>query len=254
MIRAVIIDDEKNNIDNLIGLLKKHSLNVEVIGTATNADDGVKKIVETNPDLLFLDIQMPDKNGFDMLRALPHHPFEVIFVTAYDHYGIQAVKFAAIDYLLKPINPGELKISIAKAEDKLNKKKENLQLENLLELIKNKDSKKEHKLALATTKEIRFVNTDDIVRCESSNAYTNFYLSDGKSIMVSKPIFEYEELLNDYGFIRCHQSHLVNKKFIQSLIKEGGGYLLLEDNTRIPVSRNKKENVLKALTEIKKQS
>ncbi|HEY5462026.1 MAG TPA: LytTR family DNA-binding domain-containing protein [Hanamia sp.] len=252
MIRAVIIDDEKNNIDNLIGLLKKYSLNVDVTGIAMNADDGVKVILNDHPDLLFLDIQMPDKNGFDVLRALPQHPFEVIFVTAYDQYGIQAVKFAAIDYLLKPINPEELKISIAKVEDKLNKKKGNLQLENLMELIKNKDSKNEHKLALATTKEIRFVNTKNIVRCESSNAYTKFFLTDGKSIMVSKPIFEYEELLNDYDFIRCHQSHLVNKKFIKSFIKEDGGHLLLEDNTQIPVSRSKKENVLKALTMIKK--
>ncbi|ANI90481.1 DNA-binding response regulator [Arachidicoccus ginsenosidimutans] len=252
MIRAVIIDDEKNNIDNLTGLLKKYSLNVDVIGIATNADDGVQKILETNPDLLFLDIQMPDKNGFDVLRALPHHQFELIFVTAYDQYGIQAVKFAAIDYLLKPINPEELKISIAKVEEKLSRKKANLQLENLLELIKNKDSKKEHKLALATTKEIRFVNTSEIIRCESSNAYTTFYLSDGKNIMVSKPIFEYEELLTEYGFIRCHQSHLVNKKFIKSLIREDGGYLLLEDDTQIPISRNKKENVLKALTTLNK--
>ena len=252
MIRAVIIDDEKNNIENLTGLLKRYSLNVDVIDTATNAEDAIELIINTNPDLLFLDIQMSGKNGFDILRALPQHPFEVIFVTAFDQYGIQAVKLAAIDYLLKPINPEELKLSIAKVENKLSKMKDNLQLENLMELIKNKDSKNEHKLALATTKEIRFVNTNEIVRCESSNAYTKFYFIDSKSIMVSKPIFEYEELLNDYDFIRCHQSHLVNKKFIKSLIKEDGGYLLLEDNTRIPVSRSKKENVLKALTTIKK--
>lgn len=252
MIRAVIIDDEKNNIDNLAGLLKRYALNVEVVGIAMNADDGVKKIMETSPDLLFLDIQMPQRNGFDVLRVLPHHSFEVIFVTAYDQYGIQAVKFAAIDYLLKPVNPEELKISIAKVEEKLNRKKENLQLENLLELIRHKDSKKEHKIALATTKEIRFVNTGDIVRCESANAYTTFHLADGKNIMVSKPIYEYEELLREYGFIRCHQSHLINKKFIKSLIKEDGGYLLLEGDIQIPVSRSKKENVLKALTTIRK--
>lgn len=251
MIRAVIIDDEKNNIDNLAGLLKKYSLNVDVIGKASNADDAIELIININPDLIFLDIQMPGKNGFDVLRALPQHPFEVIFVTAFDQYGIQAVKFAAIDYLLKPINPEELKISIEKVQNKLNQKKGNFQLENLMELIKNKDFKNEHKLALATTKEIRFVNTKDIMRCESSNAYTNFFLIDGKSILVSKPIFEYEELLTDYDFIRCHQSHLVNKKFIKSLIKEDGGYLLLEDNTRIPVSRGKKENVVRALTTIK---
>lgn len=252
MIRAVIIDDEKNNIENMVSLLQKHELPVAIVGSATNADDGISTIVATNPDLLFLDIQMPEKNGFDVLKALPHYQFEVIFVTAFDQYGIQAVKFSAIDYLLKPVNPEELKTSIKKVEAKLNQRKQNFQLENLMELIKNKDAKKDHKLALASTKEIRFVHTDEIIRCESSNAYTQFYLTDGKNIMVSKPIFEYEEMLSNYDFIRCHQSHLVNSKFIKSLVKEDSGYLLLNDDTRIPISRGKKENVLKALNTIKK--
>lgn len=252
MIRAVIIDDEKNNIENMVSLLRKHELPVAIVGSATNADDAISTIVATNPDLLFLDIQMPEKNGFDVLKALPHYQFEVIFVTAFDQYGIQAVKFSAIDYLLKPVNPEELKTSIQKVEAKLNQRKQNFQLENLMELIKNKDAKKDHKLALASTKEIRFVHTDEIIRCESSNAYTQFYLTDGKNIMVSKPIFEYEEMLSNYDFIRCHQSHLVNSKFIKSLVKEDSGYLLLNDDTRIPISRGKKENVLKALNTIKK--
>lgn len=252
MIRAVIIDDEKNNIENMVSLLRKHELPVAIVGSATNADDAISAIVATNPDLLFLDIQMPEKNGFDVLKALPHYQFEVIFVTAFDQYGIQAVKFSAIDYLLKPVNPEELKASILKVEAKLNQRKQNFQLKNLMELIKNKDAKKDHKLALASTKEIRFVHTDEIIRCESSNAYTQFYLTDGKNIMVSKPIFEYEEMLSNYDFIRCHQSHLVNSKFIKSLVKEDSGYLLLNDDTRIPISRGKKENVLKALNTIKK--
>jgi two-component system LytT family response regulator len=252
MIKAIIIDDEKNNIENIAGLLAQHNLPVTIVGSATNADDGIKAILEHQPDLLFLDIQMPQKNGFDVLKALPRHNFEVIFVTAFDQYGIQAVKFSAIDYLLKPVNPEELKIAINKVEEKINKKKDNLQLENLMQLIRDKDAKKDHKLALASTKEIQFVNTTDIIRCESSNAYTQFFLSDGKNIMVSKPIFEYEELLANYDFIRCHQSHLVNKKFIKSLVKEDAGYLLLADNTRIPISRSKKEMVLNALTTIKK--
>jgi len=252
MIRAVIIDDEKNNIDNIVGLLQKYNLPVTIAGIATNADEGVATILSTKPDLLFLDIQMPEKNGFDVLKALPHYQFEVIFVTAFDQYGIQAVKFSAIDYLLKPINPDELKISIHKVEAKLHQKKQNFQLENLMELIRDKDARKEHKLALASTKEIRFVQTDEIIRCESSNTYTQFYLADGKTVLVSKPIFEYEELLANYDFIRCHQSHLVNIKFVKSLLKEDGGYLFLTDETRIPISRAKKEHVLKALHTIKK--
>jgi len=252
MIRAVIIDDEKNNIETIVSLLKKHEMPVAVVGSATNAGDGVNLITASNPDLLFLDIQMPDKNGFEVLKALPHHQFEVVFVTAFDQYGIQAVKFSAIDYLLKPIDFEELKAAVSKVEAKLNQRKANLQLENLMEFIRDKDAKKEHKLALASTKEIRFVHTGDILRCEASNAYTQFFLSDGNNIMVSKPIFEYEELLTGYDFIRCHQSHLVNKKFIKSLLREDSGYLLMDDNTRIPISRNKKENVMKALHTIKK--
>ncbi|RFZ90019.1 DNA-binding response regulator [Mucilaginibacter conchicola] len=252
MIRAVIIDDEKNNIENIEQLLIKHELPVTIVGRAINADDGVSVIASTAPDLLFLDIQMPDKNGFEVLKALPHHQFEVVFVTAFDNYGIQAIKFSAIDYLLKPIDPEELRQSIAKVKAKLNQRKANLQLENLMDFIKDKDAKKEHKLALASTKEIRFVHTGDITRCESSNAYTKFFLTDGKDILVSKPIFEYEELLTGYDFIRCHQSHLVNIKFVKSLIKEDSGYLLMDDNTRIPISRNKKEHVIKALHTIKK--
>lgn len=252
MIKALIIDDEKNNIEHMVRLLEQQHLPVTIVGTATNADDGIKAIIETQPDLLFLDIQMPLKDGFDVLKALPHHHFEVIFVTAFDQYGIQAVKFSAIDYLLKPINPEELKEALSKVEAKLSKKKENLQLENLMELIRDKDAKKDHKLALASTKEIQFVNTSDIIRCESSNVYTQFFLADGKNIMVSKPIFEYEELLANYDFIRCHQSHLVNKKYIKSLVKEDSGYLLLTDQSRIPISRSKKKMVLNALHTIKK--
>jgi two-component system LytT family response regulator len=252
MIRAVVIDDEKNNIENIERLLKEHELPVVIVGSATNADEGVSLIIATLPDLLFLDIQMPDKNGFEVLKALPHYKFEVVFVTAFDNYGIQAVKFSAIDYLLKPINPEELKECVIKVKAKLNKMKANLQLENLMDFIKDKDAKREHKLALASTKEIRFVHTGDIIRCESSNAYTQFFLSDGNSILVSKPIFEYDELLTGYDFIRCHQSHLVNIKYIKSLVKEDSGYLLMNDDTHIPISRNKKENVLKALNTIKK--
>lgn len=243
MIRAVIIDDEKNNIANLQGLLKKHCPDVLIEATALQADAGKDIIIQYQPELVFLDIQMPGKNGFELLQSLPAHDFELIFVTAFDQYGIQAVKFSAIDYLLKPVNIDELKKAVEKAAEKSRKKKQNLQLENLLELLHHKQQKTEHRLALPTARETRFVNPEQIIRCESSNAYTSFFLADGEKIMVSKPIFEYEELLKDYGFIRCHQSHLVNKKYVKSWVKEEGGYLLLEDGSQAPVSRNKKEQV-----------
>jgi len=247
MIRAVIIDDEQHNIDNLFYLLHRHCPQVEVVATATGAEDGLQIIATHKPALLFLDIQMPGKNGFDLLRSLPVRNFEIIFVTAYDQYGIQAIKFSAIDYLLKPVNIAELKEAVAKVSEHISNKKQNLLLENLVTHLQLNRSREEHRIALPGSKETRFVLTSAIVRCESSNNYTLFYINNSEKIMVSRPIFEYEELLADYGFIRCHQSHLVNKRYIKSWVKEDGGYLLLEDGANIPVSKQKKEFVKTAL-------
>ena len=248
MITATIIDDEPNNIINLRKLIEKYCPDVKIISTALSAEEGEAVILKEYPDLLFLDIQMPGKNGFELLRLLPKHPFEIIFITAYDQYGIQAVKLAAIDYLLKPINIEDLKIAVQKAIQKKAEKRKNLQLENLIDLLEINKDKSEHRIALPTTKETRFVKTTNIVRCESLNNYTTIYLENKEKLMVSKAIYEYEELLKDYGFIRAHQSHLVNKKYIKSWIKRDGGYLLLEDNTAIPVSKQKREYLREILS------
>jgi two-component system, LytTR family, response regulator len=244
-ITAVLIDDEMNNLDNLHQLLKRHCPEVQVMATALNAEEGRRIILENQPDLVLLDIEMPGKNGFDLLKSLPQYDFEVIFVTAYDQYGIQAVKFSAIDYLLKPINPDELQLAINKVISKNRSKKQNLQLENLLRIFQQQ--KEDQRIALPTQKETRFIATGDIVRCESSNNYTSFVLANKEMILVSRPIYEYEELLGNYGFFRCHQSHLVNRKYIKSLIREDGGYLLMENGEQIPVSRGKKDFVIGAL-------
>lgn len=243
MIRAVIVDDEQHNIDNLFNLLQRHCPQVEVVGAATGAEDAAALIAAHKPALIFLDIQMPGKNGFDLLRSLPEKNFEVIFVTAYDQYGIQAIKFSAIDYLLKPVNITELKDAVNKVSAHINNKKQNLLLENLVAHLQTSRNKEEHRIALPGAKETRFVLTAAIVRCESSNNYTFFYINTGEKIMVSRPIFEYSELLADYGFIRCHQSHLVNKRYIKSWVKEDGGYLLLDDGVNIPISKQKKDYV-----------
>ncbi len=242
---TIIIDDELNNIENLELLLKKHCPQLTVVATAQNARDGERIILEKTPDLVFLDIQMPEKNGFDLLKSLSEYAFEVIFVTAYDQYGIQAIKFSAIDYLLKPVNIEELKQAVAKAFTKNKQKNHNAQLDNLIQFLQKKQHKEFHRIALQSTKETRFIEPNNIIRCESSNNYTTFFLANQEKIMTSKPIFEYEEMLEDYGFIRCHQSHLVNKTFIRSWVKEEGGYLMLEDNSIIPISRNKRD-ILKA--------
>jgi len=244
-IKTILIDDEMNNLDNLNLLISRNCPQVEVVATAFNTEQGRARILQYQPDLVFLDIQMPDKNGFELLRSLPQYDFEVIFVTAYDRYGIQAVKFSAIDYLLKPINIIELQEAVSRAISKSRRSKQNLQLENLVQVMMRE--KEEHRIALSTQKETRFVPTEKIIRCESSNNYTSFFLDSGEKIIVSKPIYDFEEILSSYGFIRCHQSHLVNKRYIKSWVKEDGGYLLTENGTPIPVSRNKRDSVNKAL-------
>ena len=243
MISAVIIDDEKNNIRNLELLLEQHCPQITVSGKAMNAGEGIKLIGNEKPDIVFLDIQMPGENGFDMLKQIPDRSFELIFITAYDQYGIQAIKFSALDYLLKPVKTEELKIAVQKAIDRTSEKKQNRKLENLLELMTNNQGKDQHRLALPFLKETRFVPTREIIRLESSNNYTTFFINSGEKILVSKPIYEYDELLNPYGFLRCHQSHLVNRRYVKRLLRQDNGYLLLEDNTRIPVSRTKKDIV-----------
>lgn len=247
LITAVIIDDEQNNIDNLSILLRQYCPQLEITGQAINATEGETLILRLNPEIVFLDIQMPGKNGFELLKSLRTHHFELIFVTAHDQYGIQAVKFSAIDYLLKPINPEELINAVNKAIYRSAEKKQNKKLENLLQVLQNQQQKYTHRIALTSAKETRFIKTQEIIRCESSNNYTTFFIIGGEKIMTSKPIFEYEEILNEYGFIRCHQTHLVNKRFIKSLVKQDGGYLLLEDDTQIPLSRMKKDMIKKEL-------
>lgn len=243
LISAVIIDDEQNNIENLEILLQQYCPQLTVVATALNAADGKSIILEHDPDIVFLDIQMPGKNGFALLQSLQTHNFELIFVTAFDQYGIQAVKFSALDYLLKPIDTEELKTAVHKAIYRSSEKKQNKKLENLLQVLEHQQQKNLHRIALTSAKETRFIRTQDIIRCESSNNYTTFFLFGREKIMTSKPIFEYEEILVNYGFIRCHQSHLVNKKHIKSWVKEDGGFLLLDDNTQVPISRQKKEYV-----------
>ena len=246
-IRSVIIDDEPNNIDNLYILLKSHCPKVEVLATAGDAEEGKIIIRNHQPGLIFLDIQMPGMSGFDMLGELHDLDLEIIFVTAYHQYAINAMKFSAVDYLLKPINLNELQSAVGRAGKRLELKQHNIRLENLIGLLQKQQYKNEHRIGLTTLKETRFVKTDEIIRCESSNNYTTFFLVNGEHIVVSRPIYEYEDLLADYGFIRCHQSYLINRIHVKSWIKEMGGYIVMVDNKQIPLSRNKKEILKKFL-------
>lgn len=247
MIRGIIIDDERNNITNLQRLLENYCPEVITVGSSTDANEGIQLIKNNQPDVVFLDIHMPEKNGFQLLQDLDSYDFEVIFVTAFSQYGIQAIKFSAIDYLLKPIDIEELKKAVIKASTRLKYKNQNLQLENLLHHLKASNDNSDHRIAISSLKEIRFIYVKNIVRCESQNSYTLFFTNEAETIISTVPLYEYDEMLTIYGFIRCHQSHLVNKKFVKSLLKEDSYSLLLYDQLKIPVSRNKKDLVKKAL-------
>lgn len=245
-IRYVLIDDELNNLENLQFLLQRYCPELEFAGMATSATEGLLLIQKQSPDLVFLDIQMPGKTGFDLLSSIDKVNFEVIFVTAYDQYGIQAIKFSALDYLLKPVDIDELKKAVARATEKIKSQQQNNPVNQLLAYLQQ-PRQEPLRIALPTLKEIHYVKIDDIIRCEASDNYTVFFLADGEKIMVSKTLREFADLLNPHNFLRCHQSHLVNIRFVKSLLKEEGGLLQLTDKTKIPVSRQNLETVKKAL-------
>jgi len=247
MIKGIIIDDEPHNVINLQRLLEKYCPEIAIVGSSSDANEGISLIKNNHPDLVFLDIQMPEKDGFQLLQELDSYDFEVIFVTAYSQYGIQAIKFSAIDYLLKPIDIEELKKAVSKTAEKLKDKNQNLQLKNLLYHLQENKNNSEHRIAISSLKETRFVYVKNIIRCESQNSYTLFFIDEGETIISTVPLYEYDEMLNIYGFIRCHQSHLINKKYVKSLRKEDGYSLMLYDQSIIPVSRQKKDLVKKML-------
>lgn len=244
MIKVLIVDDEKNGIENLKLILeKRYSDEISVVAEANSVDLAYELFLKSFPDLIFLDIEMPEKNGFELLKKLNHFDFEVIFVTAFSNYGIDAVKFSALDYVLKPIDFAELQLSIQKAKKRISEKKGNKSLENLVEYLRHENDKTNHKIAISSLKEIHFVAVNQIVRCESSNSYTTIFIKNQEQIVSTTSLFEYQNLLEKYGFIRCHQSHLVNKNYIKSIKKSEGNILLLTNKDEIPISREKRKLV-----------
>jgi len=247
--RAVLIDDEISNLENLRILLEKHCPQITIIATAQSVGDAVDVIEKYVPDLVFLDIQMGDKTGFDVLKLLPTRNFDVVFVTAYDQYGIKAVKFAALDYLLKPIDIEELMNAVKKAEHKFTRQIQTSQLDFLLQQLK-KPEPTISKIALPMQSEIRYIALSEIVRCEADNTYTHFFLSSEEKITISKSLKEYADLLCPNGFLRTHQSHLVNPKYVKSWLKEDGGILLLISGEKISISKPNKDIVKQALQQL----
>ncbi len=245
MIRAIHIDDEPHNHRSLARILAETCPQVQLLGQAMNAAEGRALYLQTQPDLIFLDIEMPDQNGFQFLESIHPVRAEVIFVTAYDQYALRAIKFAALDYLLKPINATEVQAAVAKVQEKLLARWGNLQLQQLLDNLRN--PQQQPKIALPSIERVDFVEPDQILRCQSENTYTFVYLLDGSKLLITKSLRDFENLLADHGFLRTHQSHLVNRKYVRSLLKKDGDSLLLTDGTVIPISIRQKTEVLEGL-------
>lgn len=244
-ITTLIVDDERNNCENLKELLNQYCGELEIVGMAHSASEGIEAILHLKPSLVFLDIQMQGGSGFDLLEQIKPVDFEVIFVTAFDQYAIRAIRFCAIDYLLKPVDLLELQAAVKKAANKIRQRDPNLAMTTLL--ANRNTATDDLKIALPTAERILFVLVSEIIRCLGENNYTTVFLKNGTSVLVSKTLKEYEELLADKGFLRVHQSHLINSNYIRSYEKHDGGYLKMTDGASVPISRQRKQQVLQQL-------
>jgi two-component system LytT family response regulator len=249
MIKALIIDDEKHCSDNLQWQLKQYCPEVEVATVCMNAEKGLAEIYKQQPQLVFLDVEMPGMTGFEMLEKLSDINFDIIFTTAFNQYAIRAIRFGALDYLVKPIDKDELRSAI---DNHLKRNQHNSfnQLNALLTHIKKSNDLSFQKIALPTIHGYELVPLNNIMYCESKSNYTNIYLNNNQQILVSKTLKDIEELLNMQPFFRLHNSYLVNLQYAIRYIKGEGGSLVLNNDITIPVSRNKKEELLRLITHI----
>jgi two-component system LytT family response regulator len=245
MIKAIIIDDEIHCRKTLGMLLKEYCPGVEVTEQCSEAESGLAAIQKHKPDLVFLDIEMPNMNGFEMLEKLPEINFEIIFTTSYDQYAIKAFRFSALDYLLKPVGREELQTAVQKIARRMQFPLPQ-QLEILLQKLHQPVSSVQ-KIALPTMEGLQMIAVNSIISCESDSNYTIFFLKNKQKLIVSRPLKEIEEMLDEYSFLRVHNSYLINLNEIDKYVKGEGGYLVMTDGTSIDVSRSKKEMLLNKL-------
>jgi two-component system, LytTR family, response regulator len=244
--KILVVDNETNIREGVVSMIENFCENVTGIHEAEGVISGIEKIEEVSPDVVFLDVELDDGTGMDLLSKLTEINFHLIFITAHNKYAIDAFKFSAIDFLLKPIAPDDLIAAFEKAKQ-LHKNKYLSQQLQIMQQSLLKIVSKEKKIVLKDSSSIYFVNVNDIIRCESSGQYTEFYFEEAKRIVISKSLKEYEELLEPYGFIRPHHSHLINTNKILRFDKINGGSLIMEDQTEVPVSHRKKSDILNLL-------
>jgi two-component system LytT family response regulator len=242
--KAVIIDDENRTRELIAKMIESFDLGIETFPIGENIASGLKAIEDIKPDLVFLDIQMPDGTGFDLLKMIPKKEFEVIFITAHEEFAIKAIKFSALDYILKPVDPEELRAAVERAIENRHSTKEESQFEALQY---NMQPVQKRRLVLKTQESVFVVDLDKIIRCEADRNYTSFFLSDGKKILVSKTLKDYEVLLSGNNFLRVQQSHLINLDYVDRYDKGNGGSVVMKDGSEVPLSPAKRDIFFKIL-------
>ncbi len=247
MIRTIIIEDEPISRDLLTLMLKRHGQDIELIDICANPGVGMESIFRNNPELIFLDIQMPKMSGFDMLNKLKPFNFEVIFTTAFDQYAMNAIKMSALDYLLKPIEQEELTAAIQKAKERLKQKDPQLNYELLLSNLSQR-SPLDKTIALSTSDGISLVKLINIIRVEALGRYSKFYLINNEIILVSRTLGDFEDSLSTNHFFRIHDSYLVNLHHVKKYAKGDGGTVILSDNTELDVARRRKDAFIKLIS------
>jgi two-component system LytT family response regulator len=238
-LRTIIVDDEKDAVNFIHSIVNEYCPKLEVVGTAHSAKEGSKLIIDKNPELVFLDVEMPQGSGFDLLANFPGKVFDVIFITAFNHYAIKAIKFSAVDYILKPININEFISAVDKVLDKRSSNQN--QHTDFTTLLENVRSTLPGKLAIPTSVGMEYLNTREIIRIEADRSYSWFYLMDRRKLLVSRNLKEYQELLSDRNFFRTHNSHLINLEHVKKYIRHEGGAIELVDGSQVPISRGKKD-------------
>lgn len=244
MIRALIIDDEPSAIETLTSMLERHVPEISELRSTRDPEEGVQLITSYQPQLLFLDVQMPGLNGFDVLKKVDRYDFEVIFTTAFNKYAVDAIRFSALDYLLKPIDADDLKAAVARfLEKKASEEERQKQIDNLRYNLNTQNE--DFKLAIATLKGIFFYSIRKIIRLEGEGNYSRIYFENEKPLLASRTLKDFEEILAPHGFIRAHRSHLINKRFVQSVLFDG--FIEMADQSKIEISRRRKDMVMQQL-------
>jgi two-component system LytT family response regulator len=248
-IKTILVDDEPRGLTSLQKLLQMNCDDVEVISCCGSAAEAKEKIAQLHPQLVFLDIAMPETNGFELLRHLPSINFEIIFITAHSNYMTQAFHFSAVDYLLKPVDDDLLVDAVKRARKRIEEKTGGLQIETFLHNVQQRNHPQKIKLCIPSLRGFQVVEIHEIIYCEASSNYTNFHFTNRPLICASKPIHEYEELLQDSNFVRIHKSFVVNLEHVKEYIRGEGGSVILTGGNEIEVSRRKKDLLMTRMKE-----